>query len=173
MAVSDGETMTVVKEMGLVTAVFDERTIASLVGDLALDHVRYSTTGCSTWDNAQPAYRSVGATGFSLGHNGNLTNTAQLAAGLGMLPGVISSDSDLVAELLSRRFLVGPEPDSSRLVDALMDVLPLLEGAFSLALIDEAQLVAVRDPHGFRPLCLGQLAYFVAWSGRFSVSASC
>ncbi|MHB1770671.1 MAG: amidophosphoribosyltransferase [Acidimicrobiales bacterium] len=166
MAVSDGDTMTVVKEMGLVTAVFDERTIASLVGDLALGHVRYSTTGCSTWDNAQPAYRSVGATGFSLGHNGNLTNTAQLAAGLGMLPGVVSSDSDLVAELLSRRFLVGPEPDSSRLVDALMDVLPLLEGAFSLALIDEAQLVAVRDPHGFRPLCLGQLAYFVAGQER-------
>ncbi|MFZ0173665.1 MAG: amidophosphoribosyltransferase [Acidimicrobiales bacterium] len=160
MAVSDGQTMTVVKDMGLVAAVFGERTLSSLQGDHALGHVRYSTTGPSTWHNAQPAYRSVGATGFSLGHNGNLTNTAELAADAGMLPGVLTSDSDLVAELLARRFPADPEPQESHLIDALMDVLPTLEGAFSLGLIDDARLVAVRDPHGFRPLCLGELAYF-------------
>ncbi len=158
MAVSDGETMMVVKDMGLVTSVFDERTLSSLGGGLALGHVRYSTTGRSTWQNAQPVYRSVGDVGFALAHNGNLTNTAELAEAAGMLPGIVTSDSDLVAELLARSFLAAdrPEPD---LVDALMEVLPTLEGAFSLGLVDGTRLVAVRDPHGFRPLCLGELAY--------------
>jgi len=161
MAVSDGETMTVVKDMGLVASVFDERTLSSLQGDHALGHVRYSTTGPSTWHNAQPAYRSVGVTGFALGHNGNLTNTAKLTADAGMLPGVLTSDSDLVAELLARYFPAQPVPDESHLIDALSDVLPMLEGAFSLGLMDDTRLVGVRDPHGFRPLCLGRLVYFV------------
>ena len=88
IAVSDGETITVVKDMGLVTQVFDERRLAPLEGHLAIGHVRYSTTGSSTWRNAQPVYRSVGEAGIALGHNGNLTNTVELAESLGMLPGV-------------------------------------------------------------------------------------
>jgi amidophosphoribosyltransferase len=166
MAVSDGQTMTVVKDMGLVASVFDERTISSLQGGHALGHVRYSTTGPSTWHNAQPAYRSVGVTGFALGHNGNLTNTAKLTADAGMLPGILTSDSDLVAELLARYFPAQPEPDESHLIDALSEVLPMLEGAFSLGLIDDTQLVGVRDPHGFRPLCLGELVYSVDGAGH-------
>ena len=78
IAVSDGETITVVKDMGLVTQVFDERRLAPLDGHLAIGHVRYSTTGSSTWRNAQPVYRSVADAGFALGHNGNLTNTEEL-----------------------------------------------------------------------------------------------
>jgi len=168
MAVSDRVSMTVVKDMGLVTAVFDERTLSSLQGDLGLGHVRYSTTGPSTWHNAQPVYRSVGAAGFVLGHNGNLTNTRALASEAGMLPGVTTSDSDLIAELLAREHppdrgpaaLPAPgdvvaEPGALEL--ALNAVLPKLEGAFSLGLMDDTHLVAVRDPHGFRPLCLGRL----------------
>ena len=81
IAVSDGETITVVKDMGLVTQVFDERRLAPLDGHLAIGHNRYSTTGSSTWRNAQPVYRSVGDAGFALGHNGNLTNTVELARG--------------------------------------------------------------------------------------------
>src|SRR5579864_9044187 len=105
MAVADGEAITVVKDMGLVTTVFDEHTMACLPGHLAIGHTRYSTTGASTWRNAQPVYRAVGgAAGFALGHNGNLTNTAALAEQAGMLPGVVASDSDLVAELLALRF---------------------------------------------------------------------
>ena len=89
IAVSDGETVTVVKDMGLVTQVFDERRLAPLVGHLAIGHNRYSTTGASTWRNAQPVYRSIGGdAGFALGHNGNLTNTVELAESLGMLPGL-------------------------------------------------------------------------------------
>jgi amidophosphoribosyltransferase len=181
MAVSDGDTITVQKDMGLVAAVFDERKLASLQGHLAVGHTRYSTTGPSTWHNAQPVYRSVGAAGFALGHNGNLTNTEKLTAELGMLPGVITSDSDLVAELIARAFPpepVGDEeaeqggewagehrdarlelggPDDHDLESALLEVLPRLEGAFSFGLIDAHHLIGVRDPNGFRPLCLGRL----------------
>ena len=101
MAVSDGESVTVVKDMGLVMTVFDERTVSALPGDLAIGHTRYSTTGRSEWRNAQPVFRSVGRSGFALGHNGNLTNTAALALQFGMLPGVIASDSDLIAAVVA------------------------------------------------------------------------
>src|SRR3982750_520752 len=111
IAASDGETITVVKDMGLVNQVFDERRLAPLEGHLAIGHVRYSTTGSSTWRNAQPVYRSTGDAGFALGHNGNLTNTIQLAEHLGMLPGLApadatpgldsTTDSALVAELIA------------------------------------------------------------------------
>jgi amidophosphoribosyltransferase len=155
MAVSDGNDMVIVKDMGLVTNVFNEYKLAGLQGHLANGHTRYSTTGSSTWHNAQPVYRSTGATAFALGHNGNLTNTEALAAEAGMLPGVVSSDSDLIAELLGRYLEITPD---DTVVDALCAVLPALEGAFSLVLIDHNRLVGVRDPNGFRPLCLGKLA---------------
>jgi len=159
MAVSDGESITVVKDMGLVSNVFDERTLATLTGHLAIGHTRYSTTGSSTWRNAQPVYRDVAAHTFGLGHNGNLTNTEDLAAEAGMLPGTVSSDSDLVAELIANE--LGRHPESSSdgraLERALLQVLPTLEGAFSFVLMDEGHVVGVRDPHGFRPLCLGKL----------------
>ena len=103
MAVSDGDDLTVVKDQGLVASVFDDRTLAGLSGHLAIGHCRYSTTGSSTWRNAQPAYRGVDAHQFALGHNGNLTNTEALAEGAGMLPGTVTSDTDLVARAGRRR----------------------------------------------------------------------
>jgi len=160
MAVSDGSTMIVVKDMGLVTHVFDDYRIASLAGHLAIGHTRYSTTGSSSWHNAQPMYRHAGGTEFALGHNGNLTNIEELAASIGMLPGVATSDSDLMAELLARELesAAGHFPaEGTNLVSALMKVLPRMRGAFSLVLADCVQLVGVRDPNGFRPLCLGRL----------------
>ncbi len=158
MAVSDGDSITVVKEQGLVSNAFDDRTLAALNGHLAIGHTRYSTTGSSTWRNAQPVYRSVSESGFALGHNGNLTNTEALAQQGGMLPGTVSSDSDLVAELLASELAARDElSDGRELERALLEVLPRLEGAFSLVLCDEAHVIGVRDPHGFRPLCLGRL----------------
>ena len=160
MAISDGEAITVVKDMGLVTSVFDERTLSSLQGSLGLGHVRYATGGKSTWHNAQPAFRSSGSSGFALGHNGNLTNVAPLEAEQGMLPGVLGSDSDLIAELVANSFPAENginEPDGHELERALNVTLPRLEGAFSLGLIDATRLIGIRDPNGFRPLCLGQL----------------
>jgi amidophosphoribosyltransferase len=156
MAVSDGEMIMVVKDMGLVTNVFDERKLAALQGHLAIGHTRYSTTGSSTWHNAQPVWRDIrgdGSVQFALGHNGNLTNTPTLAQTAGMLPGVVTSDSDLVAELLARALTEG----GTTMEGALAEVLPRLEGAFSFVLIDNERLFGVRDPNGFRPLCLGKL----------------
>jgi amidophosphoribosyltransferase len=157
IAASDGETITVVKDMGLVAQVFDERRLAPLDGHLAIGHVRYSTTGSSTWRNAQPVYRSVADAGFSLGHNGNLTNTAELADSLGMLPGVLTSDSELIGELLAREYEPELRSDGRDLERSLERVLPVLDGAFSLVIMDEAHLFGVRDPHGFRPLVLGKV----------------
>ncbi|MEW6154066.1 MAG: amidophosphoribosyltransferase [Actinomycetota bacterium] len=153
MAVSDGEEITVIKDMGLVTHVFDERKLAPMQGFLAMGHVRYSTTGSSTWGNAQPIYRPSGGAGFALGHNGNLVNTAELADEAGVLPGMLTSDSDLVAELLHAEMVA----QDQSLEEALPTVLPRLQGAFSLVMLDQHRLIGVRDPNGFRPLCLGRL----------------
>ncbi|HEX3793463.1 MAG TPA: amidophosphoribosyltransferase [Acidimicrobiales bacterium] len=152
MAVSDGNTVMVVKDMGLVATVFDERTLSGLSGHLAIGHTRYSTHGSSDWAGAQPVYRPVGRAGFALGHNGNLTNTDELAEKAGMLPGSIATDSDVVAELLANSF-----PETEDLVGALQAVLPIVEGAYSFVLMDTDRLYGVRDPYGFRPLCLGRL----------------
>src|ERR1700722_10808638 len=161
MAVSDGAEMMVVKDMGLVTNVFNERNLAGLHGHLAIGHTRYSTTGASTWHNAQPVYRTTSpgpgqgdAVAFALGHNGNLTNTDALAADIGMLPGTVSSDSDLIAELLVRHLDSHSGDDVEA---ALLAVLPRLEGAFSLVLLDYERIIGVRAPHGYRPLCVGKL----------------
>jgi len=165
IAVSDGETVTVVKDMGLVTQVFDERRLAPLEGHLAIGHNRYSTTGSSTWRNAQPVYRSVGDAGFALGHNGNLTNTVELAEGLGMLPGMTApqvqtdstTDSALVAELVANAYPSEQRSDGRDLEVALERVLPALAGGFSFVLMDDARLIGVRDRHGFWPLVLGRV----------------
>ena len=161
MAVSDGKGLVVVKDMGLVANVFNEYKLAGLQGSLGIGHTRYSTTGSSSWRNAQPVYRVTAQSPirqtpieFALGHNGNLTNTEALAESAGMLAGTVTSDSDVIAELLVRHLDSYP---SDGLLDALCEVLPRLEGAFSLVLCDARRLYAVRDPHGFRPLGLGRL----------------
>lgn len=166
IACSDGETYTVVKDMGLVTQVFDERRLAPLEGHLAIGHVRYSTTGSSTWRNAQPIYRAVGDAGFAVAHNGNLTNTVELSDSLGQLPGIFdpdpvrldsTSDSELMSELIAAHYASNLRSDGRDLEYALLAVLPRLEGAFSLVLSDEAHLFGVRDRHGIRPLVLGRV----------------
>ena len=155
MAVSDGVHVVVYKELGLVAQVFDEPTLNTLTGHLAIGHCRYSTTGSCTWENAQPSYRPGRAGGIALGHNGNLTNTAELAERVrerGADRGAIgaTNDSDLVTALLSSY------PDLS-LEAAALEVLPTLAGAFSLVFMDETTLYAARDRHGVRPLVLGRL----------------
>lgn len=159
MAVSDGTTITVVKDTGLVSNAFDDRTLSALTGHLAIGHTRYSTTGSSVWRNAQPVYRDVGAHALALAHNGNLVNTAALADELGMLPGTVGSDSDVIAELLAAELARTPDEsaDHRALERALLAVLPRLEGAFSIVAMDEGHIIGVRDPHGFRPMCLGRL----------------
>lgn len=154
MAVADGRTIVVFKELGLVAQVFDERTLSSLSGHLAVGHTRYSTTGSSTWENAQPSYRTAKlGGGVALAHNGNLTNILELAEGLGddRDAGMhATTDSDLITALLAAH----PGPT---LVEAAMDVLPRLRGAFSLVFSDASTVYAARDTHGIHPLVLGRL----------------
>lgn len=157
MAVSDLEALTVVKEMGLVSNVFDDRALTSLPGDIAVGQTRYSTTGHSQWRNAQPIYRGVGELQFALGHNGNLVNTEELAENAGMLPGTVASDSDLVGELVARELFGESSRADNPLLDAMQKVLPRLKGAFCFSVMDQRQIIGVRDPNGFRPLSLGRL----------------
>jgi amidophosphoribosyltransferase len=111
------------------------------------------------WQNAQPVYRDVGAHTVALAHNGNLVNTEELADAVGMLPGTFSSDSDVMTELIAMELAKSPEESSDHraLERAMLAVMPLLRGAFSIVAMDEGHVIGVRDPNGFRPLCLGKL----------------
>jgi amidophosphoribosyltransferase len=156
MAVSDGSSVVVYKELGLVSQVFDEPTLASLRGHVAIGHTRYSTTGGSTWENAQPTLRST-PTGdtVALAHNGNLVNSSELAqmvaeSGISADQMAATNDTSLVTSLLAAH------PDLSLEV-AAMKVLPSLRGAFSFVFMDEHTLYAARDAQGVRPLVLGRL----------------
>ena len=148
MAVSDGSNILVYRELGLVSQVFNESTLSTLQGDLGIGHTRYSTTGSTTWENAQPSFKTDGRRGLALGHNGNLVNTREVADEVGGRGGA-STDSDLVATLLARR--------GDGLEEAALEVLPTLRGAFSFVLMDERTIYGARDPHGVRPLAIGRL----------------
>lgn len=163
IAVSDGTHIVVYKDMGLVSQVFTEGILETLKGHLAIGHTRYSTTGSSIWENAQPTFRSTATGHLSLGHNGNLTNTRELADRLtdlqetsGELPlgtstrNLSTSDTDILTALLAAH----PEKTTEA---AAMDELPLIRGAFSLVFMDDNTLYAARDPQGIRPLVLGRL----------------
>ncbi len=149
-AEAGGNIMTL-RDVGLVSQVFDEHKLRSLEGDMAIGHVRYSTTGSSAWENAQPVYRSD-AREVALAHNGNLINAVELHSelrerGVGFRS---TSDSEIIAALLSTH-------PAERIEDAVADVLPRLEGAFSTVVMTRERVVAFRDPHGIRPLALGRL----------------
>ncbi len=160
IATTDGQTLTVFKDLGLVAQVFDEPTLAGLDGLLGIGHTRYSTTGSNNWANAQPAHRQVGNTSVALGHNGNLTNTEELATALGIRGA--TTDSDLMAESLARA-IDDNRSDARGLEVALMKVAPSWKGAFSLVIMDQGRIVGLRDPNGFRPLCLGRIPDGGGW----------
>ena len=160
MAVSDGTRILVYRELGLVSQVFDERTLSTLQGDLCIGHTRYSTTGSTTWENAQPAFKTNGTRGLALGHNGNLVNTSELALRAGK-KGTASTDSDVVATLLARGLDEGLEQSA-------MEVLPTLAGAFSFVMMDERTVYGARDPYGIRPLAIGRIG-----SGYCLASETC
>jgi amidophosphoribosyltransferase len=151
IAVSNGAHILVRKDMGLVSQVFSESQLADMGGHLGIGHVRYSTTGPSTRDNAQPVLRqtTTGRT-LALAHNGNLTNAVELAQLLGPKNRKCATDSALLAELLAQE----PTP---RLDSAFANISARIHGAYSMVMIQGSTLYGVRDPHGIRPLVLGQL----------------
>jgi amidophosphoribosyltransferase len=146
----NGHIMTL-RDLGLVSQVFDETKLRALTGSMAVGHVRYSTTGSSAWENAQPVYRSDRRE-VALAHNGNLINALELHEQLSSR-GVAfrsTSDSELIAAMLSTH-------EADTLEDALADVMPRLEGAFSTVVMTNDSVVAFRDGAGLRPLALGQV----------------
>jgi amidophosphoribosyltransferase len=163
IAVSNGSQILVFKDMGLVSQVFDETSLSSLTGHIAVGHARYSTTGASVWENAQPTFRATANGSVALGHNGNLVNTAELAEMVAALPQgpgratkvAATNDTDLITALLAGQ--VGDDGAPLSVEEAAPKVLPRLMGAFSLVFLDEHTLYAARDPQGIRPLVLGRL----------------
>jgi amidophosphoribosyltransferase len=152
IAVSDGRELMLYKDLGMIASVLDERRLPSLRGHLAIAHCRYSTTGSTVWENAQPTFRLGPRRAVAVGHNGNLVNTrellGQLHGGRTRLPA--STDTELLTALLA------DEP-STDTIEALRRVLPRVRGAYSLVVLDERRVIGVRDPFGFRPLVIGRL----------------
>jgi amidophosphoribosyltransferase len=160
IAVSTGGRLTALRELGLVTQAFTEQTLRGLHGELAIGHVRYSTTGGNKWANAQPLVHHGAARTVALGHNGNLVNAAALREEL-ELSTAATSDSEAIAALVGS--FDGP------LEDAVAEAMPRLDGAYSCVALAGGELAAFRDPFGFRPLCLGRLAD----GGRVVASETC
>jgi amidophosphoribosyltransferase len=152
IAVSDGDQLMLYKELGLIAQVLDERRLPSLRGPLAISHCRYSTTGSTVWENAQPTFRLAHGRSIAVGHNGNLVNTRELLARLEGGKSRLSATTD--TELLTTLLADDPSEDT---IEALRHVLPHVQGAYSLAILDEKRVIGVRDPFGFRPLVLGHL----------------
>ncbi len=159
IATSDGGKILVFKDMGLVSQVFDEGALEALQGHIAVGHARYSTTGASTWANAQPTLGPTAHGTVALGHNGNLTNMSELLdmvqERLGderrsELRGGKCTDTAVLTALLGNEGF-------DTLAETALELLPHVQGAFSLVFMDEHALYAARDPHGVRPLVLGQL----------------
>ncbi len=162
-----GGNIMAIRDQGLVAQVFDEHTLRSLLGDMAIGHVRYSTTGSSEWQNAQPVVRDDSRT-LALAHNGNLINAVELFGELrGQdVPFGSTSDSEIIAALLARH-------DAPRIEDAVADIVPRLRGAFSTVAMTDEAVVAFRDPHGLRPLALGMIEQEDGGAAYCVASESC
>jgi amidophosphoribosyltransferase len=151
IAVSEQGRLTAMRDLGLVTQVFDEQKLHGLRGEIAIGHTRYSTTGSSQWSNAQPLVQHGSARTVALGHNGNLVNESRLRAELSAAGATLrsTSDSEVIAALIAN--------DEGTLDDAVANTIRRLEGAYSVVALSQGTLIAFRDPLGFRPLVLGQI----------------
>jgi amidophosphoribosyltransferase len=155
IAVSDGHSLTVTKDLGLVAQVFREADLATFEGSLAVGHTRYSTTGGSThWENAQPVISQIGPTTIAVAHNGNIVNTVELRdrlAGNGVRFRS-TGDSEVLATLVDH---FTQKRQSIR--GGIKDTMATVRGAYSVVMMSEEALYAFRDPYGVRPLALGRL----------------
>ena len=150
IAVADDGQVTVIKDLGLVSQVFNEQMLQSLSGQHAIGHVRYSTTGSSHWSNSQPLVRSRNGDVIALGHNGNLVNTTELRDEL-IAQGVKFSgttDTEVITALIAHE-------SEGDLLEGVRTAVSKIRGAFSAAVMSGDAVVGFRDPYGVRPLCLG------------------
>ncbi len=156
---SDGKQLYIHKQMGLVADVFNKHILEGLPGTSAIGHVRYSTTGTSTLENAQPLLVNYTRGSMAIAHNGNLVNAHELRVRLESRGSIFQStmDTEVIVHLFATSRAKG---FINRIIDALLHI----KGAYSLLFLTENKLIAVRDPHGFRPLAIGKLrnAYVIA-----------
>ncbi len=152
IAVSDGCQISDYKHMGLVHDVFREQTLNSLSGHLAIGHVRYSTTGASLLSNAQPFVVFHDNEHYAIGHNGNLVNAYELRRELESRGAIFQStmDTEVIMHLMAMNLKYGVD-------EAIVEAMKRIRGAYSLVMCTKDKLIGVRDPRGFRPLCLGEL----------------
>ena len=149
---SDGRQFRVHKDMGLVSQIFDGEVLHNLTGSMAVGHTRYSTTGSSHLRNAQPLTVDCARGQIAIAHNGNLTNAAQLREELENRGSIFQTtvDSEIILHLMAQPTLGGPDNN-------LIQTIKRIEGAYSLVILTEQELIGVRDPHGFRPLSIGKV----------------
>ena len=162
IATSDGTHIITLRDTGLVNQVFTEEKLRGLGGNMAVGHVRYSTTGSSGWENTQPIYRADNHM-IALAHNGNLINAVELHSEL-REQGVTfrsTSDSEIIAALVSNS-------KAETIRDAVAEVMPRLRGAFSTVIANKEMVVAFRDPNGLRPLALGKIGERYCFSSESS-----
>jgi len=152
IAASDAQTVRLSRNMGYVADVFDAQTLAGLPGSMAIGHVRYSTAGQSSVANAQPFLIDCAHGQMAICHNGNLVNASELRDALVRQGSIFqsSTDTEVILHLYARSRAATVE-------EAVVDAVSQVQGAFSLAMMTRDRLIAVRDPHGFRPLALGRL----------------
>jgi len=149
---SDGETVREHKGMGLVHDVFNEAVLSQLHGHLAVGHVRYSTTGSSVLQNAQPFCVKHAGCSIALAHNGNLVNAAAIRSSLEEKGSIFQTtmDSEILVHLIAKARSRGME-------EAIASAMSVVKGAYAVIIATEDSLIGFRDPYGFRPLCIGRL----------------
>ena len=148
----DGVQFRAQKGMGLVPQIFSASALKQLEGSMAIGHTRYSTTGSSLLANAQPLTVDCSKGQIAIAHNGNLTNAAQLREELESKGSIFQTtvDSEIILHLMAQPTLGGRDNN-------LVQTMRRIEGAYSLVIMTENELIGVRDPHGFRPLCIGKM----------------
>jgi len=152
IAVSDGENILIFKDLGLVNQVFNEQNMAPLQGHIGIGHTRYSTKGENNWQNSQPLYRMFKNESFAIAHNGNLTNAEeirneQIKNGINFDS---NSDTEVIASLIE-------SSEKESIEDAIKDAINRIKGSYSLVILTKDKVFGIRDPHGFRPLVLGNI----------------
>ena len=169
IAVGDGSTVMVRKDLGLIDRVFTSADLAALPGDLAVGHVRYGTAGAKSWEAAQPHMSTIGDVIVALAHNGTLVNTDSLRRQLIELgvPFLSNSDSEVAVKLIGYF-----TQETHHLREGIRKTMELLQGGYAMALINENALYAFRDPHGIRPLVLGRLTDDEGLAGADAVAAA-
>jgi amidophosphoribosyltransferase len=169
IAVNDSGVISCRKELGLLTEVFDERSLRAMRGNAAIGHVRYSTTGNPNVENAQPIVVTHNKGNLAIAHNGNLVNAGELRHEIEMNGGIFhsSNDTEIIAYIIVQERLA-----AGSIEEALQRAMRRIKGAYSLLLMSPRKLIAARDPNGFRPLCAGRLdRHFIFASETCAIDA--